>query len=424
MGLSREKTSNYDAIVVGTGPGGSVVARDLARAGRKVLILERGGGRDENPKGLMLAAHKILAAADIQFLNPGATLVRGLTLGGTSMLYFASAWPPPPEIFEPLGIDLRDAYAEAAQELPIATLPDNLIGPMAQRIEASALDLGLPWQRLPKLIDVAKAAEQPDFSAKWNARMTVAEAVDQGADLVTGARVERVLCEGGQAHGVTYRTRSGAYQVRASVTVLAAGGIGSPLILSNSGLGETHPSFFCDPIIAVSGSVAGLRGGEEFAMAAGMNRPNEGFMLADMTLPRALYMGFTAQALRFDRLFAHAATLTIMVKLRDEVAGALNSGGHPRRKFTHAELAPLREGAALARRILEKAGARHVFSSRITAGHPGGTVAIGRTLSSDLQTQTNNLYVCDCSVIPGPWGLPPTLTLYCLGKRLARHLTA
>jgi len=32
------------------------------------------------------------------------------------------------------------------------------------------------------------------------------------------------------------------------------------------------------------------------------------------------------------------------------------------------------------------------------------------------------VYVCDASVIPEPWGLPPTLTLLCLGWRLGRML--
>jgi choline dehydrogenase-like flavoprotein len=49
-------------------------------------------------------------------------------------------------------------------------------------------------------------------------------------------------------------------------------------------------------------------------------------------------------------------------------------------------------------------------------------VKIGDLLDSDLKTEYDNLYVCDCSVIPEAWGLPPTLTLICLGKRLARHL--
>jgi choline dehydrogenase-like flavoprotein len=37
-------------------------------------------------------------------------------------------------------------------------------------------------------------------------------------------------------------------------------------------------------------------------------------------------------------------------------------------------------------------------------------------------TEFDNLFVCDCSVIPEAWGLPPTTTIIGLGKRLAKHL--
>ncbi|MGV7223994.1 MAG: GMC oxidoreductase [Nitrospinales bacterium] len=56
------------------------------------------------------------------------------------------------------------------------------------------------------------------------------------------------------------------------------------------------------------------------------------------------------------------------------------------------------------------------------AAHPGGTVKVGEALDSNLQTEFDNLYVCDCSVIPEAWGLPPTLTILGLGKRLSRYL--
>lgn len=37
----------YDVIVIGTGAGGSTVAKDLALNGRKVLILEKGCNQDD-----------------------------------------------------------------------------------------------------------------------------------------------------------------------------------------------------------------------------------------------------------------------------------------------------------------------------------------------------------------------------------------
>jgi choline dehydrogenase-like flavoprotein len=51
-------------------------------------------------------------------------------------------------------------------------------------------------------------------------------------------------------------------------------------------------------------------------------------------------------------------------------------------------------------------------------------VKIGQLVDANLETAHRNLYVCDCSVIPEAWGLPPVLTIVGLGKRLARHLAA
>ena len=58
------------------------------------------------------------------------------------------------------------------------------------------------------------------------------------------------------------------------------------------------------------------------------------------------------------------------------------------------------------------------------AAHPGGTVKVGKLVDSNLKTEYENLYVCDCSVIPEAWGLPPTSTIIGLGKRLAKYLAA
>ena len=77
----------------------------------------------------------------------------------------------------------------------------------------------------------------------------------------------------------------------------------------------------------------------------------------------------------------------------------------------------------LCRRILENMGAKGIYRTGTLASHPGGTVKLGQLVDARLQTRIEGLHVCDCSVIPEEWGLPPTLTLVCLGKHLARMLT-
>jgi len=66
--------------------------------------------------------------------------------------------------------------------------------------------------------------------------------------------------------------------------------------------------------------------------------------------------------------------------------------------------------------------AKGIFKTGYLASHPGGTVKLGQLVDSNLKTEYDNLYVCDCSIIPEPWGLPPTSTIIGLGKRLAKYL--
>ena len=62
------------------------------------------------------------------------------------------------------------------------------------------------------------------------------------------------------------------------------------------------------------------------------------------------------------------------------------------------------------------------FKTGYLAAHPGGTVKVGELIDSNLKTEYDNLFVCDCSCIPEAWGLPPTATIIGLGKRLAKYL--
>jgi len=422
--------NDFDAIVVGSGPGGAASARALARAGARVLIVEQGSAAPLRGTLGQMAALAAVPGRGAFFHSDASLLVRAFAVGGTSTINFATAAAPPLALFAAHGVDLAPALAALRTELPMGPLPDSAIGPMATRIAAGARAAGLAWAKLDKLIRPAvcrtgcwRCAYGCPYGAKWSARDFVEQASAHGARLLAGARVERVLVEGGRAAGVEVRMADGLHRLRAPRVVLAAGGIGSPRLLHRSGLGPARAPFFSDPVIAVFGTVDDVDGGAEVPMAAGIGLPEEGIVLSDLTLPRPMYQAFALQVGRADRLFAHRRTLTVMVKIRDAIGGAVG----PRwvdKRLTAADRRRFAHGTALARAVLRHAGARKVFQSWHFAAHPGGTVPLGTMVDRGLQTATPGLYVCDASVIPQAWGLPPTLTLLCLGERLGREFAA
>ncbi|MBZ2208298.1 FAD-dependent oxidoreductase [Massilia soli] len=419
---------SFDVIVVGSGPGGAAVARELARAGKRVLILEQGSAAPVTGKLGQMAAMAAVPGRGAFIHRDASLLVQGITAGGSSTVNFATAANPPLSMFAAHGIDLGPALQALREELPIGPLPDSLIGPMATRLMQAARSLGMDWQKLDKMIRPQicrsgcwRCVYGCPFGAKWTARDFVDQAVEHGATLLDGAKVLRVTIENDAATGVEFVRGGRRQRAAAKVVVLAGGGIGSPRLLHNTGLMASTARFFSDPVVAVMGSVPDIDGGAEVPMAAGVRFDADGISLADMTLPQPMYQGFAAQVGRFDRLFAHRRTLTLMVKVRDEIGGSIG----PRwvdKTLQAADRNKLKDGTEMARGILKAAGARHIFKSWHFAAHPGGSVRIGEGVAGDLQTKAAGLYVCDASVIPEAWGLPPTLTLLCLGKRLGSQL--
>jgi len=334
-------------------------------------------------------------------------------------------------MFAGYDIDLRSEIDEVKQELPVKPLSDDLLGPAAKRIMESARDCGYEWNKLPKIAYQEKCRPDCDkcvmgcpYGAKWSSRMYIEDVCRNGSVLITGADVMRIIQHNHAAMGVEFLHDGSSHQVFAKTIILAAGGMGTPKILRQSGATNVGTDFFFDPLIFAIGEVEDLKGGKEFPMAAGYHFVNDGYMLTDLVLPRWLYWLFTAQVLRVDRLPAHSRSLPIMVKIRDELGGHLTKQGGVRKNLGKIERKRLANGYQHARKILINAGAKNIYRTWYLAVHPGGTVKIGRAVDSNLMTDIENLYVCDCSVIPEAWGLPPTLTLLALGKRLGKHLHA
>jgi choline dehydrogenase-like flavoprotein len=426
--LKAPVPSSFDAVVVGSGPGGAAVARELALRGRRVLVLEQGSAAPLRGTLAQMAGIAAVPGKGAFFHADASLLVQGVAAGGSTTVNFATAMAPPLPMFAAHGVDLAPALEALRGEVPMAPLPDALVGPMAARIMQAARASGLGWHKFDKMIRAPKCRTGCwrcgygcPFGAKWTARDFVDDAVACGAQLIDKARATRVIVQDGRATGVEYERDGTRCVAMGSIIILAGGGIGSPRLLHASGLHPGGSAFFSDPVVAVMGTVEDIDGGAEVPMAAGLHLEAEGIMLADMTLPKPMYQAFALQVGRIDRLFAHRRTLSLMVKIRDDIGGRIGARWINKR-LQDSDRRKLARGIELARGILAAAGARHVFKTWHFAAHPGGSVRIGEGVDSNLRTSTAGLYVCDASVIPAAWGLPPTVTLLCLGKRLGMHL--
>ena len=427
----KHANKNYDAVIAGSGPGGATVARELSGKGKKVLILEWG---DNDPiKGTFPQAFK-------QLLMPGKSLlitsqllgmVRGITTGGSSVFYCATAFDPPVDMLKAYGVDITKEVEEVRAEVPVAPLSDELMSPAGKRFLESALDLGFDAKKLNKFVYQDKCKKDCELcgygcpeGAKWTARNFVEEALANGAELINHAKVTKVIVKNNQAVGLEFSYKGKGNEVYAPRVIVAAGGIGSPLILRNTGIQGVGKDFFFDPLWFVYGTVKNSGSGKGLQMCSGIHFEDEGIVMTDFNMTPMLKAIFDVVVMRFDQVVNFANVVPIMIKVRDGLGGSISDKGFVSKPLTAADKQKLRTGRKHARKILENMGAGDIYSSWLLAAHPGGSVKIGEHLDKDLQTQIKNLYVCDCSVIPEELGLPPTLTLLSLGKRLAKRLMA
>lgn len=425
-----------DVIVVGSGPGGATVARELTRRGKKVLLLERGG--DHRPRiyyGTYLGALLYSDRGSLLFTQEGLNIVRPLMVGGATSMYCGCAAPPPGWLKRNYGVDIDVEVSQTMEELEIAPLPPELRGPASTHLAQAARARGYDWQpqlkfmapgRARKFDCGAKCMLGCRCGAKWSAAEWVDDAVAAGADLRTHARVSRVLREDGHVTGVAGRLGGRSFTAHAPTVVLAAGGIGTPRILHASGFPQAGEGMTMDVTVMVYGFIKGLGIGNEPPMTWSWENPEVGYMLSTLIDPWLLYPIINAlkgprYALRWTRW---NNILGVMIKLKDEVSGGVFPDGRISKPLTPGDRERLKLAEDTCREILVEAGAERdtIFMTPLRGTHPSGTVRIGTMLDENLQTETTGLYVCDASTFPEALDRPTVLTILGLGKRLARHL--
>jgi choline dehydrogenase-like flavoprotein len=282
----------FDAIVIGSGFGGAMTARQLVHAGWRVLLLERGDWVERGPQNWAqenvgeLTDHYSREAPYRQ-LRGGRDLGAYFCVGGPSVFYGGVSLRFRKQDFEvdreivgdsgarwPLKYtDLEPYYTVAEQILGVSGAPDEDptepprsepypyrsadVAPVTERIAGAARELGLTPFRLPLAINqvasdgrgACEACGTCDgFACAVNAKNDLATTVigpllKQGLRLETDAVVTRLLTDGRRVTGVEVAAKETGERTVYSgrEVVLAAGALATPQLLLTSELGRLNP---------------------------------------------------------------------------------------------------------------------------------------------------------------------------------------
>ena len=408
-----------DAVVVGSGAGGGVVAADLAWGGRSVVVLEAGPFVPEPELPV-----DELAAFDRLYLNHGLnvswdasimTFVGGAVGGGTLVNWMTCIAPPAPVRARwaahhgVTGFDdgVVDADVSAIErELGVREPPN--VPPKDELVLRGAAALGEESGETRRNgIDCGDCG-RCGFGCRRGAkqsgiRVHLAEAWRNGARIVPDAPVERVLVEDGRAAGVEATTVVDGVRrrivVRAPTVVVAAGTLRTPVVLLRSGIDHPamgrnlrlHPvsiigAFLDEDVTMWRGTTQAARSLEH--AAAGADADGGGFVVESAPgTPGLIGLMFPwdgrAAFRSLMRDIRHVAPLLAITADRGGGRVRISRAGRPRIDYTVApeDRAALQLGLATAARIAWEGGSRRMVALATpaawfaAAGGPGDRAA-------------------------------------------------
>lgn len=476
-----EEDLECDALVIGTGAGGAVVGAELAARGHAVVFVEEGPlrGRDELGGGAVHAHRRLYRPPAFAVGNAAVPILSGRLVGGSTAINTGTCFRPPDAVLDgwadALGTEaLRpDAIApfvdRVEARLGVREVEPALVGPVLDVVTRGFGALGASVERVRRNAEGCEGRGFCDFGCPRGARRSVDQAylpgaVARGALVVAEAPVERLLREGDRITGAVIE--GSGRRLHARAVVLAAGALETPHLLWRSGLGGA--ALGANLSIQPSAGIAALM---PEPVRAARQVPQgwcsraleaEGTLIVgaqpDATLaPLVLAARGEALAAVLER-FEHLAMAGVLVA--DAARGRLVLG--PRRarlagyRLAEEDRRRLHRGLVLAGEAFVAAGARALlpgvrsfarldsaadrarFADSIpraselllTSFHPMGTCRIGREPASsvvDLDHRvhgTRGLFVADGSVLPGPLGVNPQITIMALATRAAEAIDA
>ena len=290
----KKEEIEYDAIIIGSGFGGSMMAHKLTRAGWRVAMIERGDKLERGPQNWLDSGSIDLSpnydkSLPYNIIKGGNKKQMGVysVVGGPSVFYGGVSFrfrekdfDPPAEIIGDSGAkwpinyqDLERYYDEAEQILQVAgeqgvdpTEPHRNhpfpqdppeYADISQKVKDAASSLGLKPFHLPLAINYQDSSRNlcqlcttcDTFGCAVSAKndldtMVIQKLHPDKFDLFTNTIATKIISDGGKVKEVLCydKTTNQNISFKAKVCILSAGALASPHLILSSGLEKNNPA--------------------------------------------------------------------------------------------------------------------------------------------------------------------------------------
>jgi len=397
--------AKFDAIIIGSGAGGAVLAKELAEGGLRVALLEEGGYHP-------LSEHRDLAYQAVRRLyrdrgftttlgKPTIPVPLGRALGGTTVINSGTCFRTPTRIFEhwqkDLGLTALDEaefepmFERIEKELNVTESEFEVMSRANTLIHEILLKKGIAGKPLKRNVRGCDGCGFCCYGCTSGAKQSmdvsyIPKALNAGAVAYTNTKFSKLLHRNKKVIGVegVFLNRTGrrtSYRIRlkAPLVVMAAGTLLTPQLLKQNGVATKNKNLGRNITIHPATKVFArfkeeIRGWEGTPQSYYLDLfSNEGIMFEGIFVPpdiAAITAPFIGKQLHdFMRDYGHMASFGFLIE--DSSTGRIVKlpflGPTIFYRLNKIDLERIKKGVAFLARTFLEGGADKVYS--IIHGH-------------------------------------------------------